>query len=185
MKKMLRFTYTSLAEKEVTCHDCEISKSCYRKQKGYDTNMVCDSIIVKRIHNPKVTNPEWDFHQLLWQIALTKMNVDTIKNEYLKDWITPDLLKGILDKKPSFVDCCIFSDILKIFRNYLKENEKKFKRNGGSIDYLIKTVIVVRNNKVISSSLDNNLNKSIKEFVKGTEYKFTTDEPVFGFNIEN
>ncbi|GAG33448.1 unnamed protein product, partial [marine sediment metagenome] len=79
---------------------------------------------------------------------------------------------------------CIYIDVLRAFRNYLKENEEKLKRSSSSIDNMIKTVIVVRDNKVISSSTDNNLNNEIKKTIKGTEYKFTTNEPVFGFEEE-
>lgn len=139
----------------------------------------------KDVPSPMSSNIKWDFHQLIHQISLSIMNAETIKDEYLRQWILPDSLKGFVNKHPDFVDTCVYNEVLKAFYRYLKDNEEEMvnsKKSAVWIENMLRTVILVKDNKVISSSLDSKLNEELKKVVVKNSYKFTTNEPT-GVNL--
>jgi len=184
VNKVLRFSYSSLSSKDVTCEDCKLFKGCYRTTRGYDTRIMCDSFIRKEPYVPKLTDSEWDFHQFLWQVSCSMMNVQTIKNSYMKDWSTPDSLIGLPEERPTFIECCVFNDVMKALYDYLKDNEKILISNDKDMNNIIKIQICVRDNKVICSFTDKYLIDRIKNVIKDTDYKFTNNESVFGTKKE-
>jgi len=176
---MLRFTYTSLSVTYPTCLDCKFRKSCYRTTRGYDTRMTCNRFEFENHDLIKVNDVHWDLYQLRKQISSSRSIVETIINRQMMNWAKPDSLKDNDVEKIPFSDCRMFMDVLKIFYDYIGKRKDYIKKSNDLVSIMINTVIVVRDKKVISSSLDKELNYEIKLFVKGTNYSFMTDEPVF------
>jgi len=162
---MLRFTYTDITKKALSCNDCE--KSC----KSNILTSTCMNAHIKFVYFPKVSNfPSDDFRQLRKQIMMSKCNALSLKDEICRD------VSNFPYDCPSIGECQIFIGVMDIFRDYILENKDIYKRNP---DLAIQTVLVVRDNKIISSSKISELNKILSNYANKTGNKFTTDEPVF------
>jgi len=178
---LLRFSYSSFCAKDITCVDCKHYKSCYRSGKGYDNRMTCYKLEVEKAEFIKVVDVKHDLYQLVRQISMYMAIAESIKNQYMTDWLKPESLRSVDIEKPSFTECCTFIDVMKIFYEYINEKKELIARSRDYVSAMINTVIVVEENekKIISSSNDKNLNKNLRQFSENMGYKFTTDEPVF------
>jgi len=161
---MIRFSYTDITKKAPTCRECE--NYC----KSSILNSACMNANIKSIFYPKVsTFPEDDYKQLLHQIMISKCSAQTIIGMHCRNsFIIPN-------DHPTIGECQIFIDVMNIFREYLLEFKDVIKRNPA---LAIRTVFVVKSNKIISSSEMSELNKRLKIYANKTGNNFTTSEPV-------
>jgi len=128
----------------------------------------------KRIFMPKVSGfPNLDFDQLVYQVSMMKAIAQTVIDMHCRD--------SFVDPKscPSIEESLMFIKVMDSFYNYLNENKVLIKSNTTNLENVLKTVLVVKRNKVISSSKDVHLNMCLKELTYGTRFLFTKDEPVF------
>jgi hypothetical protein len=162
---MLRFSYTDITKKQPTCNNCQ--NSC----KNNVLISGCMNSNVKLIFNPKTTHfPGDDYRQLLKQVMISKLQArSTISMHCRNSFITPS-------DHPTIDECQIFIGAMDVFREYLLEYKDIHKRNPA---LAIRTVIVVKEDKIISLSEISELNKRLKYYAQQTGNKFTTDEPVF------
>jgi len=125
----------------------------------------------------KVTFPSWDLNQLYHQIDIAINSTETIKREHLTNWVLSKTLKGKI--YISYKESNAFITVLRAFSNYLQENKRELIDNEEKLGNIIRSVFVVKDNFIISSSLNDKLNAEIKEAISTTNYEFRTDLPVF------
>jgi len=152
---MLRFTYTEMSKmfKHIITEE--------EKQK-------------KNIFNPKVSAfPDEDVKQLVKQIWMSKNQARVVIGMHGRNsFIYPS-------DHPSIEECEVFVGAMEVFGQYIDDNYDTLKVNIKLLDKMIKTVIVVRDKRIISNSFDSFLNERLKKYARQTSYTFTDEEDVF------
>ena len=166
---MIRHTYSSIIQKPLTCNDCE--KMC----KNNVLNSTCLDPTIKRVFRRNVSGfPSDDLKQLKKQIWMSKCMAGTIIGRHTRNsFIAKEM-------HPSIHECQIFIDLMDIYSIYVKDNYDVLKRDNNALEKLLETVIVVKdNNKIVTNTKDIELREKIKDYVRKTGNRFTTNEPVF------
>jgi len=150
---MLRHTYTAQNQiRQLSCKDCKKRKVCVRLKKYKSTYQrekldTCFDFIKETSNRPKVTSPEDDCREMLHQIMLSVLSAESIKNEYLEDWISPFSL--VNDNTPSFSECNMFIEVLNAFKNHILEFKEMYSNCRKDLSDLIQTIIKVDGSTVM------------------------------------
>jgi len=152
---MLRFTYTEMS-------------------KMFKHVMTEEERKRPLVFNPKVSAfPEDDLKFLEKQIWMSKNHARVVIGMHGRDsFVYPN-------SHPSIEECEVFIGAMEVFGQYIDDNYDTLKINEKLLDKMIKTVIVVRDKKIISSSFDSFLNERLKKYARQTSYTFTDEEDVF------
>jgi len=157
---MIRFEYTD--NHVYTCRDCDKCGQCRFTKYGKEPNrLLCiDASIIKR--RQKITVASWDYMQLKRQLTIMKCNIETTKNNMLREELLPKSLKSkILGPEHSFTEFCAFKQALDSYYNFLIENEQ-YGDNDEFIDDMINSVIILGDGKISIESE----NKKLKQWIK-------------------
>jgi len=140
-------------------------KPFYEKIEEYTWNKIKPIDAIVTIQS---SNPEMEYNHLKRSISITKANTDSIKNTYMIEDFYPKSLKPIsLEEYPgSYIECDLFSNLLKEYLNYIKENKKLFISSKIKMDDLIQTMIIIRNNKANIITHNKELKYILEQIVK-------------------
>lgn len=130
-------------------------------------------------------NAPWLLFRIGRAAQINKDSAGTIKSEYLHEWILPETLKSSMSDKPSFTDCCIFENIMRLYIKYLtKQEEELGEGSAGSIRVegvvrsIIDTEIIVDDGEVLIKSRSGDLLKYLKQ-------ELATDKDIVVLEIRN
>jgi len=117
------------------------------------------------------SNPLMEYNHLKRSIWISKLNTESIKNQYMREDLLPESLKPIsIDGYPaSFTECDLFCKLLKEYLNYIKVNEKVFFSNKIKMSNLLQTMIIIENKEVNIITDDRQLKEILQNEVK--EYR--------------
>jgi len=113
-------------------------------------------------------DPERDIINLLNRLSGMKNIVERDKLKMMREWVLPESLKPVqLEPFPgTFVECCLYSDVLKIFYGYVKENKLNIGSSRTIMNKMMQTVIVIKDGLFILLTDDIYLRDLIKSKVK-------------------
>jgi len=117
--------------------------------------------------------PNMDFDQLLKQVSMSKQTAQTVIDMHCRNSFVSS------EDRPTIGECQLFIKVMDVFLRHLMENRMEIKSTEAQLEKMLRTVLVVNGNKIISSSTDAHLNRNLKELTYNSKYIFTKDEPVF------
>lgn len=127
----------------------------------------------KQRHRYDVVNPQHDVQQMIRQIEWSIGNAEHIKSYYHFNFIAPESLKINVFDKPSFIECCVFIDVMKAYIKYLDTEKERLMKNQEKLSNLFRTIITVENNTIDVGTVVDDLTSTIrlisKELLHGYE----------------
>jgi len=120
----------------------------------------------------KVTATIWDFFQLERQLNMALYNSEQNKSHHMHDWFIPDSLKGLPEEGATYMECYMFSKLIRAFMKYIDDNRENIERDDKLCLAMITTVIAVKGQLVVVNTTWKPVERLLHDVVKEEEVKY-------------
>ena len=169
---MLMFKYFDPKAESPTCHDCNRFSHCNKVKIGHPVDFLCTQKDIKPRPAPVSMNPVMEYQYILRQLWMTKNIFESSIDKMIHDGFYPESLcpPRLEPYSARYTEYLFFIDIIDIFTNFIKRNEKPLVDSVVLMTKVLRTKIILEDSKVYlytdCKKLAESVEKKAKEYEK-------------------